>query len=233
MGDSIRISRRAVLGGALLGGAAIGLPSGAAGASTRAAQVRAAAKAKKPGPGTLPNPSVSAGHRHHSGDHHHCRGDDGEPHLRQCPRHAERSLGAECRVCTGCQRPADKLESVAQVADRVPSAGQRCRPEGLSDAHRLPAGQRPRDRFDRLPVEYMGGRPHLVRRRQDGRVREEPERPSVHGLLRLGLSTVRQLLGRKLSGMHQLLLFGDGADLPEPSLLHGRYIARQHQRRVE
>jgi phospholipase C len=61
MSDPIRISRRAVLGGALLGGAAIGLPAGAAGASTRAAQVRAAAKAKKPGPGTLPNPSVAPG----------------------------------------------------------------------------------------------------------------------------------------------------------------------------
>src|ERR1700734_809943 len=58
MSDPIRISRRAVLGGALVGGVALGLPSSAAGASTLA---RAAAKAKKPGPGTLPNPSVAPG----------------------------------------------------------------------------------------------------------------------------------------------------------------------------
>jgi phospholipase C len=62
MSEPIRISRRAVLGGALVGGAAFGLPAGSASAAAaRNAQVRAAKKVKKPGPGTLPYPDLAPG----------------------------------------------------------------------------------------------------------------------------------------------------------------------------
>ncbi len=61
MSEPIRISRRAVLGGALIGGAAIGLPAGSASAAAvRSAKIRAKT-AKKPGPGSLPNPALPPG----------------------------------------------------------------------------------------------------------------------------------------------------------------------------
>ena len=48
------VSRRALLGGALAGAAAIGLAPVSAGAAPRS-------RTKKPGPGTLPNPSAAPG----------------------------------------------------------------------------------------------------------------------------------------------------------------------------
>ncbi|MGD0312146.1 MAG: alkaline phosphatase family protein [Acidimicrobiales bacterium] len=61
MSDSVRVSRRALLGGALAGAAAVGLPSGRSGAAERRAGTAGRPASKRPGPGLLPNPKAPAG----------------------------------------------------------------------------------------------------------------------------------------------------------------------------
>ena len=61
MSDSVCVSRRALLGGALAGAAAVGLPSGRSGAAERRAGTAGRPASKRPGPGLLPNPKAPAG----------------------------------------------------------------------------------------------------------------------------------------------------------------------------
>lgn len=61
MSEPLYVSRRALLGGALAGAAAVGLSAGSAGASNRGGQSKVRTLSKKVGPGTLPNPSAPAG----------------------------------------------------------------------------------------------------------------------------------------------------------------------------
>ena len=99
----------------------------------------------------------------------------------------------------------------------------RCRVAGLPHAQSVPAEQ--------LPLQHVESGPHVVRPRSDGRVREEPEWPGDHGLLRLQAHPLRLFPGIGVPGLRSVVFVGDGADVSEPALLHGRHLARSALRR--
>ena len=152
--------------------------------------------------------------------HQHRGGDDGEPLLRQHPGDAE---GAGGRVREEQARSAPRFESLARDERRHSTVRERSR-TGIPHAQPMPGGP--------LPLQYLGRLLDVVCRREDGRFREEPERPGLHGVLHAIGDAVRQLVGHHVPRVRPLLLLGGCTDLPQPALPDGGYVAGPSHRHL-